>query len=73
MVFFQCLCLMQFHSNQLIGSDSAVAVTAGQVQVPGSNPATFGTPYVLGIVGDVLRFYEFTGTSIPAHKAYFIQ
>ena len=32
-------------------------------------------PYVLGLVGDpaVLGFYQFTGTSIPANKAYYVE
>ena len=32
-----------------------------------------GTPYVLGVVNSVWGFYEFTGTAIPANKAYYIQ
>ena len=47
--------------NKLQGSDSPVPV-AGLT----------GTPYVLGKVGDVLGFYRFTGTSIPAGKAYYV-
>ena len=31
-----------------------------------------GTPYVLGKVGDVLGFYQYTGTSLPAGKAYYL-
>lgn len=45
--------------NILQGSDSPVAVS--------------GTPYVLGVVGGKLGFYEYTGGTIPAHKAYYVQ
>ena len=31
-----------------------------------------GTVYVLGIVGETLGFYNFTGTTIPAGKAYYV-
>jgi hypothetical protein len=30
-----------------------------------------GTPYVLGIVGGVLGFYPYTGSEIPANKAFY--
>lgn len=59
--------------NILQGSDSDVTVTAGQVQVPGSDPAVYGTPYVLSVSAGVLGFRQFTGTSIPAGKAYYVQ
>ncbi|MBO4633966.1 MAG: hypothetical protein J5669_01190 [Bacteroidales bacterium] len=61
-----------YGGNQLYGSDSAVAVTAGQVQVPGSDPATYGTPYVLSISGGTIGFRQFTGSEIPAGKAYYV-
>lgn len=59
--------------NILYGSNSDVTVTAGQVQVPGSDPAVYGTPYVLSVNAGVLGFYQYTGTSIPAGKAYYVQ
>ena len=43
--------------NILRGSDTAIAKPAGNV-------------YVLGIVGGTLGFYKFTGSTIPAGKAY---
>jgi len=46
--------------NILEGSDSAVDVSG-----------LSGTPYVLGIKKGVLGFYEYTGTDIPAGKAYY--
>ena len=48
--------------NILRGSSSAVA----------TSNITSGTPYVLGIVGGKLGFYEYTGSSIPANKAYYV-
>lgn len=59
--------------NILYGSNSDVTVTVGQVQVPGSDPAVYGTPYVLSVNAGVLGFYQYTGTSIPAGKAYYVQ
>ena len=50
--------------NILRGSDTDVAVTAGKVDGK--------TPYVLNISGSVLGFYKFTGSSIPAGKAYYL-
>ena len=47
--------------NQLHGSDSAVSVSG-----------LSGTPYVLGVVNDVLGFYPYTGSEIPASKAYYV-
>ena len=47
--------------NILQGSASAVPVAG-----------LSGTPYVLGKVGDALGFYQYTGTSIPAGKAYYV-
>lgn len=58
--------------NILYGSSSDVTVTDGKVQVPGSNPAVYGTPYVLSIDAGVLGFRQYTGSSIPAGKAYYI-
>ena len=45
--------------NILQGTDTAI-----------SKPA--GTVYVLGIVGESLGFYKFTGSTIPAGKAYYV-
>jgi hypothetical protein len=52
--------------NILQGSDSEVAVTEGKVDGK--------TPYVLGLAGSpaTIGFYQFTGTSIPAGKAYYV-
>ena len=47
--------------NILKGSSSAVNVSG-----------LSGTPYVLGVVNDVFGFHPFTGTSIPANKAYYV-
>ena len=60
-------------SNILHGSGSAVAVTDGKVPIPGSSPAASGTPYVLGVSGSALGFHQFTGKSIPANKAYYVE
>ena len=32
-----------------------------------------GTVYVLGLSGDTLGFYKFNGSTIPAHKAYYVE
>lgn len=48
--------------NILQGSDSAVTVSG-----------LSGTPHVLGVVGDVFGFHPYTGTEIPANKAYYIE
>ena len=61
-----------YGSNQLYGSDTDVTVTAGQVQVPGSDPATYGTPHVLSLSAGTIGFRPFTGASIPAGKAYYV-
>ena len=45
--------------NLLQGSDTDVTVQSG-------------TPYVLGVAGDVLGFYPITGNTIPAGKAYYV-
>lgn len=50
--------------NILRGYDSAVAVSDGKIDGK--------TVYVLGIVDGVLNFYPFTGSEIPAGKAYFL-
>lgn len=50
--------------NQLLGSNSAVTVTAGKVDGK--------TPHVLGIVGSTIGFYPYTGASFPANKAYYV-
>ena len=47
--------------NQLQGSDSAVLVSG-----------LSGTPYVLSISAGAIGFRQFTGTSIPAGKAYYV-
>ena len=49
-----------YAGNELKGSDTAVAVSG-----------LSETPYVLSISGGVLGFYKFTGSSIPAGKAYY--
>ncbi|MBQ9185526.1 MAG: chitobiase/beta-hexosaminidase C-terminal domain-containing protein [Bacteroidales bacterium] len=48
-------------TNILVGSNEAVTVSG-----------ISGTPYVLGVVGGKLGFYKYTGSSIPATKAYYI-
>ena len=55
---------------------SAIAVNGGANILKGSNyeiakPGS-GTTYVLGIVGGNLGFYEYTGSNIPANKAYYV-
>ena len=50
--------------NLLIGSDAPVAVSGGKI---GGK-----TVYVLGIVGGKLNFYPFSGSEIPAGKAYYL-
>ena len=52
-----------------------VTVTNGKVPVPGSDPAATGTPYVLGVTGNpaTIGFHPFTGGSIPANKAYYVE
>ena len=47
--------------NQLLGSDSDVLVSG-----------LSGTPYVLNRNGSAIGFRQFTGTSIPAGKAYYV-
>jgi len=48
--------------NILRGSDSPVTVSS-----------ISGAPHVLGVVGEVFGFHPFTGDSIPANKAYYVQ
>ncbi|MBR5075586.1 MAG: fibronectin type III domain-containing protein [Bacteroidales bacterium] len=50
--------------NILQGSDSAVAVSDGKIDGK--------TVYVLGIVDGILNFYPFSGSVIPAGKAYYL-
>ena len=50
--------------NILKGSDTDVTLTEGKVEGK--------TPYVLGISGGTLGFYEFEGSAIPAGKAYYV-
>lgn len=65
-------------SITLTKSDSAAASENGGGNIlQGSNEAVAvsglaGTPYVLGVIGEVLGFYKYTGTEIPANKAYYV-
>ena len=51
--------------NLLKGSDTDVTLTEGKVDGK--------TPYVLGISSGTLGFYPFTGSAIPAGKAYYVE
>lgn len=53
------------HSNGLLGSDKPQAVTDGKI---GERAV-----YVLGIQNGTLGFYPFSGTEIPAGKAYYLK
>jgi hypothetical protein len=53
------------YENILQGSDSPVPVVNGLVDGK--------TPYVLGVVTGVFGFHPFTGTEIPANKAYYVE
>jgi len=53
------------HSNDLLGSDAPQAVTEGKI---GERAV-----YVLGIKNGTLGFYPFSGTVIPAGKAYYLK
>ena len=53
------------HSNDLLGSDAPQAVTEGKI---GERAV-----YVLGIQNGTLGFYPFSGTEIPAGKAYYLK
>ena len=48
-------------SNILVGADA-----------PTPTYSVVGTPYVLGISGGALGYYKYTGSGIPAGKAYYI-
>lgn len=52
------------YENILLGSDEPVPVVNGKVDGK--------TPYVLGVVEGVFGFHPFTGSEIPANKAYFL-
>ena len=57
-------------------ADTTVSINGGGNILRGSNSAVSvsglaNTPYVLGIKGGKVGFYEYTGTDIPANKAYF--
>ena len=52
------------YENILLGSDDPVPVVNGKVDGK--------TPYVLGVVDGVFGFHPFTGTEIPANKAYYV-
>ena len=63
----------------LTKSDDATAVSIngdGNILKGSDNPVAkvsiSGKPYVLGVVGGVMGFYEFTGSGIPAGKAYYV-
>ena len=53
------------HPNDLLGSDAPQAVTEGKI---GERAV-----YVLGIQNGTLGFYPFSGTVIPAGKAYYLK
>ena len=53
------------HPNDLLGSDKPQAVTEGKI---GESAV-----YVLGIQNGTLGFYPFSGTEIPAGKAYYLK
>ena len=52
------------YENILLGSDDPVPVVNGLVDGK--------TPYVLGVVDGVFGFHPFTGSEIPANKAYYL-
>ena len=59
--------------NILLGSDVPIALDANlKVPVPGSDPAATGMPCVLSIRNNILDFRQFSGTAIPANRAYYI-
>ena len=60
----------EIHGTNFLHGGPAI-VTAGKVTVEGMKK----TPYVLGIAGNpaVLGFHQYTGASIPANKAYYVQ
>ena len=51
-------------TNILQGDENPVTVTNGKVDGK--------TPHVLSLVGSTIGFHPFTGTSIPANKAYYV-
>lgn len=53
------------HSNDLLGADKPQAVTEGKI---GGR-----TVYVLGIKDGIVGFYPFTGTAVPAGRAYYLK
>ena len=57
------------------GDDSVININGGANILSGfdSPTAVAGTPYVLGVVGGKLGFYEYTGGNVPAHKAYYTE
>ena len=57
------------------GDDSVIDINGGANILSGfdSPTAVAGTPYVLGVVGGKLGFYEYTGGNVPAHKAYYTE
>ena len=57
--------LVSVVGNILLGSDDPVPVVNGKVDGK--------TPYVLGVVDGVFGFHPFTGSEIPANKAYFLK
>ena len=62
----------------LTRTDSSASILGTSILQGSDSPVTVsglgGTPYVLGLVGTpaVMGFYQFTGTSIPANKAYYM-
>jgi hypothetical protein len=59
-----------------------LTVTNSTADIHGTNilrggPATVsglsGTPHVLGVAGGVFGFHQYTGASIPANKAYYVE
>ena len=56
---------------------SSISVNGGANILVGADAPTptysvVGTPYVLGVSGGTLGYYKYTGTGIPAGKAYYI-
>ena len=60
------------------GDTSEIAIHGNENILNGSHDPvpvsgiTSGTPHVLGVVNDVFGFHPFTGTEIPANKAYYV-
>ncbi len=60
---------------RLYSTTTTVTVDAGKNDLQGSNTDvgnTAGDKYVLGISGGTLGFYKYSGSSIPAGKAYLL-